>query len=95
MTVLDIEVARQLAIDLGDARRIGLQGATGYFEGRLALVELQLLGIEDLTVPVEAAFVSRLAVGEGNLVGLDVLDHVDLSLSHYQRRGYLGPASTS
>ena len=94
-TVFDIQLAIDLGLDLSDAPRIRLNGAGGALEGRLALVEVSLLGEQELTVPIEAAFVSRLGVAEGNLIGLDVLDHVDLSLSHYRRLGYLGPASTS
>jgi len=94
-TILDITFAERLKLDLSNAPRVVLQGATGRFEGRLAEVELQLLGQDELTVLVEVAFVPRLDVAEGNLLGLDLLEQIDLSLSHFQRRGFLGIASSS
>jgi len=94
-TILDIAFAERLQLDLSNAPRVVLQGATGRFEGRFAEVELQLLGQVELTVLVEVAFVPRLDVAEGNLLGLDLLEQIDLSLSHFQRRGFLGIASSS
>jgi len=94
-TILDIAFAERLRLDLANAPRVVLQGATGRFEGRIAEVELRLLGLSELTVSVEVAFVPKLDVAEGNLIGLDLLEQIDLTLAHFQRRGLLSRAGAS
>jgi len=48
----------------------------------------------ELRVIVRAGFVEMGSPALGNLIGLDVLEHLDFGLSHAQRLGYLRRAVT-
>ena len=89
-TIFDSAIADSLAIDLASAPRIRLLGIGGVIEARLATVRLDLLANEALSLWIEVAFAERAGHLASNLVGLDVLEHFDFSLSHAARAGYFG-----
>ena len=90
ITMFDDSIARQLRLDLTHASEVHLVGLGGRTTGRLAEVELTLLGSVELTIALSAAFVSDDTGQIGNLIGLDVLSSFSLGLAHGQRHGFLG-----
>ena len=67
---------------------MGLGG--GVIEAVLLEIDLLLLDEEELLLRGPVAFAPLQAIRVGNLIGLDVLEHFDLALSHRERLGYLG-----
>ena len=92
-TLLDIEVAEALRLDLTNARTISISGVGGAGgEARIVELDVELLGRGDLAGRITVAFASDVADTFGNLLGLNALSHFDLGLQHSIRRGYLGTA---
>ena len=91
VTILDRLIAVQLGLDLGNRSRFNLRG----FGGRIPLlgptaVEIDILGLPELTARVMAFFSENFVENFGNLLGLDVLESIDIGLSHRDRLLYFG-----
>jgi predicted aspartyl protease len=93
ISVFDEVVARLVGLDLTGAPTGSVVGIGGQTAGRLAEVELLLLGEPELSAVPRVAFVRDQETALGNLLGLDVLSQFDFGLSHAQRLGYLGRVS--
>jgi hypothetical protein len=93
-TILDLNVAQGLELDLSGADSVSMTPVGGHsFEARVAAVRLSLLEIPELTIETLVLFADEVATSPGNLIGLDVLRYFDLAISHSQRIGMLGVSS--
>ena len=92
-SLLDVEVAEALGLDLTNARRLSISGIGGSGgEARVAELDVELLGRADLRGRIEIAFAADVADTFGNLLGLNALTLFDFALQHSIRRGDLGVA---
>jgi len=92
-TLLDVEVAEALGLDLTDARRISISGVGGPGgEARVAELDVALLGRSDLRARITVAFAPDVADTFGNLLGLNAMQQFDFAPQHSICRGYLGTA---
>ena len=93
ITVFDTRVADELEINLRNSEQFSISVVGGQsVEARVAPLRMALLQLPELTIELDVIFASGIASSTGNLIGLDVLSHFDLFLSHSQRMGFLGPA---
>jgi hypothetical protein len=91
VSVFDTTVADDLEIDLSSAERFLVSVVGGQrVEARIAPIRLALLQLPDLTIELDVVLAPGIASRTGNVIGLDVLAHFDLALSHSQRVGFLG-----
>ena len=94
ITILDLTVARQLGVDFTGAEHAGIRGIGGRIQDvPIIQIEISILGADDLTATVRAAFVENASSTFGNLIGLDALESIDFGLSHAERRAFFGPPS--
>jgi hypothetical protein len=92
-SLFDESLARRLGIDLDNLATTELSGIGGRIPVREAVIQLQLLGEPDLSVIMPVSFAPNVQTDFGNLLGLDVLTHFDLGLSHANRAIHLGVAA--
>jgi hypothetical protein len=93
VTVFDTGVADYLSIDLSNLERFSVSVVGGqHVEARIAPVRLALLQLPELTIELDVVFADGIASSTGNIIGLDILAHFDLALSHRQKMGFLGPS---
>lgn len=91
-TLLDIQIANRLRLNLDSAPVVLLGGVGGgETEAKSALVVLELADNPALRMEVSVVFAPGVEATCGNLIGLNVLQHFDFALQHSVRRGYLGP----
>ena len=92
-TLLDIEVAEALDLDLRQGQRVAIGGVGGSAdEARVIALDVEVLGRADLTIRIDIAFAPDVADTFGNLLGLNALRHLDFALQHSILTGYLGAA---
>jgi predicted aspartyl protease len=90
-TILDLDVASRLGLELNDAPVVRMSPVGGIsFEANVAGIRASLLEVPELTVIVDVLFAGEIAPSPGNLIGLDILEHFDLALSHSARVGLIG-----
>ena len=92
-TLLDLEVAEALGLDLQNATRVRIGGVGGELaEARAAEVEIELLVRAELRATLQVMFVANAARTHGNLLGLNALAIFDFAVQHSVRLGHLGLA---
>jgi hypothetical protein len=90
-SILDLNVAQKLELDLSNAASVRMTPVGGHsFDAMISPVRLSLLEVPELTIETLVLFADDVAATPGNLIGLDVLRYFDVAISHSQHQGILG-----